>query len=116
MEYIQRTITVTISHLELTREEYDKWLHITTNFRAIDKLHHCFYCGIKTKPKERTKDHLFARSLNPIHANEPIRLVVNCCVPCNRKKGRLLPDGFRIKLYSQPIEFYGEQLVRSLGY
>jgi len=79
-------------------------------YRLIDKRQHCFYCGVPTKPSDRTRDHAVPLAQNgPTHRHNSL----NACAPCNHAKGGHTIEEFRAARYAgKPVEFYGETIVR----
>lgn len=101
------TKTVQVVQIEMSVDEYLATGTLLTQFRLLNKHQNCFYCGIPTPTQaERSIDHYIPRSLGG-------KFKTNCCKPCNRAKGSMLPEEFRAWRYQgKNIEFFGENLVR----
>jgi 5-methylcytosine-specific restriction endonuclease McrA len=69
-----------------------------TNVYARDE-HACQYCGERFPPSQLTFDHVVpvARGGRKDWDN-----IVTCCIPCNRRKGDLLPEQAGLRLVRRP--------------
>jgi 5-methylcytosine-specific restriction endonuclease McrA len=69
-----------------------------TNVYARDE-HTCQYCGHRFPPSQLTFDHVIpvARGGRKEWEN-----IVTCCIPCNRRKGDLLPEHAGLRLIRRP--------------
>ena len=69
-----------------------------TNVYARDD-HRCQYCGTRLPPAQLTFDHVVpAARGGPKDWNN----IVTCCIPCNRRKGDLLPEEAGLTLRRRP--------------
>jgi 5-methylcytosine-specific restriction endonuclease McrA len=61
--------------------------------------HTCQYCGQRLAPTQLTFDHVIpvARGGRKEWEN-----IVTCCIPCNRRKGDLLPEQAGLRLVHRP--------------
>jgi 5-methylcytosine-specific restriction endonuclease McrA len=61
--------------------------------------HNCQYCGERFAPSQLTFDHVVpvARGGRKDWDN-----IVTCCIPCNRRKGDLLPEQAGLHLVRRP--------------
>jgi 5-methylcytosine-specific restriction endonuclease McrA len=68
------------------------------NVYARDE-HTCQYCGDRFSPSQLTFDHVVpvARGGRKEWDN-----IVTCCIPCNRRKGDLLPEEAGLRLIRRP--------------
>lgn len=63
--------------------------------RKLARVLRCFYCGSRLSRRNTTIDHLIPLSKG---GSDKPRNKVDCCLDCNRDKGCLMPEEWRLVL------------------